>query len=82
MNHVPVSAEYLAAQRDAFLAGYPPHDFSGGEGERAFKGRAGLEDVAGGPMSMSAMGLEPFAVKGEVTAGKKEVVAKANAWLF
>jgi len=95
------SAEYLAAQRQSFLVGYPPYDFSGGAGEGAFADRASVEDLYPNAVSRRAAGFEAFSVvrdtdagTGAVTssssspegglrlAGKRELMRRANEWLF
>jgi hypothetical protein len=74
------SAEYLSAQREAFLVGYPPFDFSGGEGEKFFKDRATKDDVDSSPPAQRSMGFAPFETDGN--DAQQELVKKANAWLF
>lgn len=76
------SAEYLAAERAAFLAGYPPFDFSGGEGETHFEGRATREDVFPEDRAQRAMGFKPFEAPYGATEAQKNLVRNANAWLF
>lgn len=77
------NAEYLASQRASFLAGYPPYDFSGGEGETEFEGRATVDDVHPNPASRRAMGLDKFVAANEhSTPGQVELVRKANELLF
>jgi hypothetical protein len=80
------SAQYLAAQRQSFLEGYPPYDFSGGEGEKVFVGRGTIENVHNDDLALRAYGLEKFVpspnAQGEITSGERELVKKANDWLF
>ena len=76
------SAEYIASQRASFLSGHPPYDFSGGEGEAQFQGRAGVEDVHADVVSQRAMGLEGFVAREGASVGERSVVDKANEWLF
>ena len=78
------SAEYLAAQRASFLAGYPPFDFSGGDGESRFIDRATKEDVYPDLIAQRAMGFAKF--EAEVSAdngsAQESLVHKTNKWLF
>ncbi|CAL1711617.1 unnamed protein product [Somion occarium] len=75
------NASYLRDQRDNFIAGYPPPDFPGGEGEAGFKGRATVDDVASG-LGRRLLGLEPFEVPSNASAGVAKVIKQANAILF
>lgn len=76
------SAEYLASERAAFLVGYPPFDFSGGDGETHFKNRATKDDVPKEVRVQRALGFIPFEALNNAAEAQKNLVAKANAWLF
>lgn len=76
------SAEYLAAQRESFLVGYPPFDFSGGEGEKSFTDRATKNDVHPEVVAQRAMGFTKFEATPGGGAGQIDLVRKANEWLF
>jgi len=81
------NAEYLAAQRASFLAGYPPFDFSGGDGESRFVDRATKEDVHPDLSAQRAMGFAKFKVDsstgiGGASVAQESLVRKANEWLF
>ncbi|KAG9101483.1 hypothetical protein FS749_006385 [Ceratobasidium sp. UAMH 11750] len=73
------NAEYVARQREAFLAGRPPPDFPQFDGESQFinKGREGHITSAEG---RCAMGLKPFDTStSSLSPAEKEVLVKANA---
>lgn len=84
--YIPVSpltvrnAEFLAQQRDAFLAGTPGPDFGGGVGESKHVGRPSREmleewtDAEG----LSAMGLGKLRAGEDVGEGERRVVERAN----
>ncbi|OTB05674.1 hypothetical protein M426DRAFT_319660 [Hypoxylon sp. CI-4A] len=78
------NALYLARQRKAFLLGDPAPDFfEGGNGEREFMGRPGVQDVndAGGEEGLRSMGLMPWDEKRGV-AVERELLRQANGILF
>jgi hypothetical protein len=56
--------QYIAQQREAFLAGVPPPDFPGGVGESEFSGRGAVENISS-QRGRQGMGLEPFALHGD-----------------
>ncbi|TCD69586.1 hypothetical protein EIP91_007008 [Steccherinum ochraceum] len=78
---IPLTAynfSYLRDQAARFQDGTPPHDFPGGEGEAAFVGRATPEEVK----SIEArrlMGLEPFDIPSNATAGGTRLIKEANS---
>lgn len=76
------SAEYLAAQRESFLVGYPPFDFSGGEGEKNFVNRATQNDVYSDVVAQRAMGFTRFEAAESGGAAQTNLVRQANGWLF
>lgn len=78
----PFSAEYLASQREAFIAGYPPFDFSGGEGESRCAGRATQADAYNDIAAQRAVGFEKFEADPAGGAARESLVLKANEWLF
>ncbi|CAE6506216.1 unnamed protein product [Rhizoctonia solani] len=74
------NAEYVARQRDTFLAGMPPPDFpqysDTGESKFILKG---LPDHIQSPEGQSAMGMKPFNTSmPSLKFGEKEVLSKAN----
>ncbi|WRT65657.1 uncharacterized protein IL334_002602 [Kwoniella shivajii] len=69
--------EYIKDQRDTFLSGKPGPDFPGGVGESQFVGRGLPEDIET-KEGRQAMGLEPFDLDGDLTAGEKEMMRQAN----
>ena len=77
------NANYLARQRDTFLAGLPGPDFPGGKGESEHTGRPTVTylqkhlDNAG----LRAMGLEKLSIPAMASTGAKTVTQKANAVL-
>jgi len=82
-----ISAEYLAAQRASFIAGYPPFDFSGGDGESRFVDRATKEDVHPDLSAQRAVGFAKFKVDSSTSVGgasvaQESLVRTANEWLF
>ena len=75
------NAEFMARQREAFLAGTPCPDFGGGKGESEHFGRMGVEDVrsVNGVEGMRAFGLEAWDSDAtDLTAGQREVIDRAN----
>lgn len=78
------NAEYLARQRDAFLAGLPGPDFPGGKGESEHFGRPTelylrqhLNSEA-----LGSMGMERLSDRDRVeTSGARRVIETANAVL-
>lgn len=66
------NVEYIRQQRESFLAGIPPPDFPGGEGERAFDGRATQEAILS-KMGRQGMGLEAFEVGGEMPESERNL---------
>ncbi|QRV76131.1 hypothetical protein RhiJN_04146 [Ceratobasidium sp. AG-Ba] len=75
------NAKYVAAQRDAFLAGKPPPDFPqhDGQGESGYVNK-GREEHITSPEGRCAMGLKPFDTSApSLTASEKDVLAKANS---
>ena len=74
-----LNAEYVARQRDTFLAGVPGPDFPGGKGESGHIGRP-TEDFLkehGGAEGLQAMGLERWDVSGP-NSGEVEVLKRSN----
>ncbi|KAJ3479738.1 hypothetical protein NLI96_g8844 [Meripilus lineatus] len=74
------NAAYLRDQRSHFEKGLPPPDFPGGEGEKSFKGRATIDDVALNARTL--FGFEPFTVPPGATQGSAETIENANRILF
>ncbi|KAK3939214.1 DUF1479-domain-containing protein [Diplogelasinospora grovesii] len=74
------SAEYVAQQRAAFLAGTPGPDFPGGIGESQHVGRPTVEYVRGcsGPEGVQSMGLDEIVAADDDTPGGREAVRRAN----
>ena len=52
----PQNAAYVARQRESFLKGAPPPDFPPGNGEAAYAGVAGADDI-NNPVGRRAMGF-------------------------
>lgn len=75
------NTQYLDKQREAFLLGFPPSDFPGGEGESRFKGRAIPEDVRN-VEGCRILGFAPFDVPQDATEGARMVIEEANSILF
>jgi hypothetical protein len=74
------NAEYVARQRDAFLAGMPPHDFPQypDTGESNFVSK-GLPEHIQSAEGQSSMGLKPFNTSiPSLKYGEKDVLNKAN----
>ncbi|KAK6354107.1 hypothetical protein TWF730_008525 [Orbilia blumenaviensis] len=54
-----LNEEYIQQQKEAFITGYPPPDFPGGNGEENHQGRPGLDAIkeVGGRAALTAMGF-------------------------
>lgn len=76
------SAEYLAAQRESFLVGYPPFDFSGGDGEKQFVDRATKDDIHPDLVAQRALGFVKFEGALGCSVAQERLMRKANKWLF
>jgi hypothetical protein len=75
------NAEYLARQRDVFVAGYPGPDFPGGKGESEHFGRSTPQYLTSHSYSdgIKAMGLERLSTMDwEENIGARKAVQKAN----
>ena len=75
------NAEYLARQRERFLAGTPSPDFGGGKGESEHVGRPGVQDVENVDAGdgMRAFGLKEWDSDAEgLSIGQREVMDRAN----
>lgn len=78
-----LNAQYLARQREAFLAGTPGPDFPGGKGESEHVDRPTEEflrtqsDLFG----LQSAGFEELQETAGDSAGAKAVIQKANAIL-
>lgn len=70
--------EYVRQQREDFVAGFPPSDFPGGQGERTFEGRAEEGDIVG-ETARSAMGFSRFPEDPTMTPLELALVREANA---
>ena len=78
------NTEFLAKQRERFLAGTPSPDFGGGEGESNHIGRATVEDVRQvNPIEgMRAFGLEAWdSDAAGLTGAQRELMRRANNML-
>lgn len=75
-----VNFDYVLGQRQSFIDGTPPSDFPGGQGECAHKGRGRPDDITHQP-GRRAMGLEPFAIRDDVSKAERALIAYCNAQL-
>lgn len=78
-----LNAQYLARQRQAFLAGTPGPDFPGGEGESKHIDRP-TEEMLRRWTSVEgrqAMGLDKLTANPSALPGAREVVERFNATL-
>jgi len=79
-----LNAEYIARQRDTFLAGYPAPDFPGGKGESEHVGRPNAEYIAekAKDQGLRSMGLSKLSkMDWEQTSGAAEAIRRANQLL-
>ncbi|PPQ78587.1 hypothetical protein CVT25_010563 [Psilocybe cyanescens] len=75
------NASYLRDQRINFLAGLPPPDFPGGQGESKFVGRASADDVPLSGAARQLYGLEGF-VPDEERGLSRDFVERVNKVLL
>ncbi|KDQ56262.1 hypothetical protein JAAARDRAFT_70590 [Jaapia argillacea MUCL 33604] len=75
------NVEYLQAQRENLMKGYPPPDFPSDEGEARFRSRGTPGDVST-EEGRRLLGLSPFIIPDGATEGAKRVIEEANKMLF
>jgi hypothetical protein len=78
------NAEYMAKQRDSFLAGIPPPDFPGGKGESEHSGRPTVEYLREyiGMDGLRSMGFASMdAAAPGLSVGEQGVLQQANRTL-